>query len=213
MTMKTALYRPLTMLAGLARNGNLASRPRETAFKYFKPKYVWLPAILIAGFGAWMLAGYASNTAEGEPIRLGTAAVTEPAPSSAAPAMDAAQDGSRDGSSIVTLATAPAEAITPLETAPVDGLKISSQSWRRGGLGSNALVTFTLRNGNDYAVKDIEVFCAFARRDGSHLTDRKRTIHDTVNMKSRRTFARLHIGFVNINADQAKCSLVAASHI
>jgi hypothetical protein len=109
--------------------------------------------------------------------------------------------------------TALAEAITPVETAPVDGLTISSQSWRRGGLGSNALVTFTLRNGNDYAVKDIEIFCSFTRRDGSHLTDRKRTIHDAVNMKSRRTFARLHIGFVNINADQAKCSLVAASHI
>jgi len=75
------------------------------------------------------------------------------------------------------------------------------------------LVTFTLRNSNDYAVKDIEIFCSFARRDGSHLTDRKRVIRDTVNMKSRRTFARMHVGFVNINADQAKCSLVAASHI
>jgi hypothetical protein len=101
----------------------------------------------------------------------------------------------------------------PVEIAPVDGLKISSQSWRRGGLGSKALVTFTLRNGNDYAVKDIEIACAFARRDGSHLTDRTRLIHDTVNMKSRKTFARLHVGFVNVNADRAKCSLVAASHI
>ncbi len=71
-------------------------------------------------------------------------------------------------------------------TAPLDGLKISSQSWRRGGLGSKALVTFTLRNSNDYPVKDIEIFCAFTRRDGSHLTDRTRTIHDTVNMKSRK---------------------------
>jgi hypothetical protein len=100
-----------------------------------------------------------------------------------------------------------------VERGPLDGLKISSQSWRRGGLGSKALVTFTLRNTNDYAVKDIEIFCSFARRDGSHLTDRKRTIRDSVNMKSRKTFARLHVGYVNINADRAKCSLVAASHI
>ena len=98
-----------------------------------------------------------------------------------------------------------------LEAAPVDGLKISSQSWRRGGLGSKALVTLTLRNGNDYAVKDIEIFCSFTRRDGSHLTDRRRMIHETVNMKSRKTFARMHVGFVNINANQAKCSLVTAS--
>jgi type IV pilus biogenesis protein CpaD/CtpE len=107
----------------------------------------------------------------------------------------------------------PVEAITPEEPAPVDGLRISSQSWRRGGLGSKALITFTLRNGNEYAVKDIEIACAFARRDGSHLTDRTRMIHDTVNMKSRKTFARLHVGFVNINANKAKCALVAASHI
>jgi hypothetical protein len=108
---------------------------------------------------------------------------------------------------------ATAEAITPAETAPVDGLKISSQSWRRGGLGSNALITFTLRNGNDYAVKDIEISCSFARRDGSHLTNRRRVIRDTVNMKSRKIFARMHIGFVNINANKAKCSLVAASRL
>jgi hypothetical protein len=80
-------------------------------------------------------------------------------------------------------------------------------------LGSNALVTMTLRNTNDYAVKDIEISCAFDRPDGSHLTDRTRLIHDAVNTKSRKTFARMHIGFVNVNASKVKCSLLAASHI
>src|SRR5437868_531926 len=83
-----------------------------------------------------------------------------------------------------------------------DGHKIRSQFWRRGGLGSVALVTFTLQNTNDYAVKDIQISCAFNRRDGSHLTDRARVIHDTVNMKSRKTFARVHVGFVNPAADK-----------
>ncbi len=103
-------------------------------------------------------------------------------------------------------------AATPA-ASPLDGLTISSQSWRRGGLGSKALVTFTLRNGNDYAVKDIEIACAFARRDGSHLTDRKRVIAETVDMKSRKTFTRVHVGFVNVNADKAKCALIAASRV
>ena len=72
--------------------------------------------------------------------------------------------------------TAEGEAIVPEETAPVDGLKISSQYWRRGGLGSKALVTFTLRNTNDYAVKDIAISCAFSRQgrqpfDRSHADD------------------------------------------
>ena len=115
-----------------------------------------------------------------------------------------------DGS-MVNPAAAPAEVTAAAEMAPANGLKISSQSWRRGGLGSKALVTFTLRNGNDYAVKDIEISCAFARSDGSHLTDRRRIIPDTVKTRGRRTFARLHVGFVNVNADRAKCSLVTAS--
>src|SRR5256885_14407741 len=102
---------------------------------------------------------------------------------------------------------ATAEAIAPVERGPLDGLKISSQSWRRGGLGSKALVTFTLRNANDYPVKDIQIACAFTRRDGRHLTDRKRLISDTVDMKSRKTFAKMHVGFVNVNADKAKCAL------
>jgi len=53
--------------------------------------------------------------------------------------------------------------------------------------------------------------CAFARTDGSHLTDRKRLIPDTVTMKSRKTFARMLVGFVNVNASRAKCAPVAAS--
>ena len=107
--------------------------------------------------------------------------------------------------------TGPADAAVPAEPPPVSGLKISSQSWRRGGLGSKALITFTLRNDNDYAVKDIEIACVFSRRDGSHLTDRKRVLPDMVNMKSRKTFARLHVGFVNIYANKAKCIPIAAS--
>ena len=44
-----------------------------------------------------------------------------------------------------------------------------------------------------------------------HLTDRKRLINDTVEMKSRKTFAKMHVGFVNVNADKAKCALVTAN--
>lgn len=189
--------------------------PRRALFGTFRAKFLLLSAVVTAGFLTWMtLSGPSDAGSQPVPVR--------------SPVLTSAQQTSRfDPRITTTQATlampaderapaepaAPAEAITPAEPAPVDGLKISSQSWRRGGLGSKALITFTLRNRNDYAVKDIEISCAFARRDGSHLTDRTRVIHDTVNMKSRKTFARLHVGFVNINANKAKCALVTASHI
>jgi len=195
-------------LAGLARlsgpGNGFWGRTDKAATKYFKSGFIWLPTVLIGGFGAWMLlSDSASNTAESEPVQFATVAATEPVQP---PAINT-------GPKELPFNPATAEAVAPAQPAPVDGLKISSQSWRRGGLGSNALITFTLRNSNDYAVKDIQLFCSFARRDGSHLTDRTRTISDAVNMKSRKTFARMHVGFVNVNANKAKCSLVAASPV
>jgi len=174
---------------------------------------------LLAGLLGWTLASWPGD-AVGRPAQSGLPTVivaaqntslTEPNtnPVSSDPSEGAAPT---DATQSTVPAAEPGSA-PPAETAPVDGLKISSQTWRRGGLGSKALVTFTLRNSNDYAVKDVEITCAFARKDGSHLTDRTRIIPGTVEMKSRKTFARMHIGFVNINANKAKCSLVTASRI
>ncbi|HKU04549.1 MAG TPA: hypothetical protein VJR30_00655 [Bradyrhizobium sp.] len=156
-------------------------------------------AIVIAGSLAWVLWPTLSG-AEDKPVSL-QSAVAQPA------------EGTATVTPAVPDATQPATVAEAPAASPLDGLKISSQSWRRGGLGSKALVTFTLRNANDYAVKDIEIACRFARRDGSHLTDRKRLIGEPVEMKSRKTFTRVLVGFVNVNADKAKCALVAASRV
>ena len=159
---------------------------------------VLLPVIVIAALTAWTMSAPTSAMGQstGQSTGLSAQAGTPPP--------------------VPTEAAQPA-AVEPAalpEPPAVNGLKISSQSWRRGGLGSKALVTLTLRNGNGYAVKDIEIACSFSRRDGSHLTDRKRVIPDAVvDMKSRKTFARVHIGFVNIYANKAKCEPVAANRV
>ena len=164
-----------------------------------------LAAIVIAGSSAWVMWPTLSDAFEDKPVSINSV-VVQPADETATPAL-AVAPASPDA------AQPPATAAETPAASPLDGLKISSQSWRRGGLGSKALITFTLRNANDYAVKDIEIACAFTRRDGSHLTDRKRVIGEAVGMNSRKTFTRVHVGFVNVNADKAKCALVAASRV
>jgi hypothetical protein len=200
-TMNTALYRlDWTRLA--AFGGQFANRPDKTAAD--RPNYsrfglIGLAVVLVAGFGGWMaLSEDGEGAAEGESVQLATAAEPE---TTLPPATAGAQQALPETQAVLQ------------EIPPADGLRISSQRWRRGGLGSKALVTLTLRNGNDYAVRDIEISCAFSRRDGSHLTNRTRVIHDTVPRKGRKTFAQLHIGFVNVNADRARCVPVTASHI
>jgi hypothetical protein len=200
--MDTGLYRlDWTRLA--AFGGRFAKRPDKAAADrsdYPRLGLIGLAVVLVAGFGGWMaLSEDGKGTAEREPVQLATAAEPETA---LLPATAGSQQGALSQSRAV-----------PQEIPPADGLRISSQYWQRGGLGSKALVTLTVRNGNEYAVRDIEIFCAFIRRDGSHLTDRTRVIHDTVPRKGHKTFARLHIGFVNVNADRARCVPVTASHI
>jgi hypothetical protein len=152
---------------------------------------VLLPVMAIAVMSAWTMGARGQSV---EPSVQTAVAVQGASPGDPAPAK--------------------AEAAPPPAASAVNGLKITSQSWRRGGLGSNALFNFTVRNTNDYAVGDIEVACTFVRHDGSRLTERKRVIPDAVvRTKSRNTFARVHIGFVNVNADKAKCALVAASRL
>jgi hypothetical protein len=172
-------------LGSFAGNGEDPPRPGPAGV-WLKRGLLWLLAAFVVGGAVWLLIPPSEgNLAQTEPAKLALASVD---PTSSTIASD----------------TSAAEA------AELDRMKISSQTWRRGGLGSKALVTFTVRNDNDYAVKDVEIVCAFTRRDGSHLTDRSRVLADIVGTKSRKTFARVPVGFVNVNADQATCSLITA---
>jgi hypothetical protein len=194
---------------GIAGHGNLiwgnhSDRAESMVGSRFRTAVGWLPVVVIVTAAGWLLLSHAWEQVGSQPMPV-AAVVTQAKPASDSPTVGLARSASFDPTI--------SEAIVPGQPAPVDGLKISSQSWRRGGLGSNAFVTMTLRNDNGYAVKDINIACAFSRPDGSYLTGRSRLIRETINTKSRKTFVRLHVGFVNVNAAKAKCSLLAASRI
>jgi len=181
-----------TVLGRIVRTWvSLPHGPNCCAPRFFASRLsLWPLALLALVGGTLLLSGYPGGTAEGEPAAAG-GPVPQPV-----------------GYDPLT-----AEAITPMQPTPLDKLRISSQSWRRGGLGSNALVTFTLRNNNDYAVKDVEIDCSFTRWDGSHLTDRTRFLPGHIAMRSRKLFARMHVGFVNVNANKANCVVVSAERV
>ncbi|MHC2618578.1 hypothetical protein ACVIW2_000610 [Bradyrhizobium huanghuaihaiense] len=180
-------------LERFAGAGERLARAVTAASVSFGRGLLWLLAAIIVGCGIWMLL----------PLSKGN--TTEPVKSDFKSDLAAVEPATPGDAAAAVPPTAEAQA-----AAELDHLRISSQTWRRGGLGSKALVTFTLRNDNDYAVRDVEIVCAFVRRDGTPLTVRSRVLTDTVGMKSRKTFARIPVGYVNVNADQAKCSLVAA---
>ncbi|MEH2502183.1 hypothetical protein V1290_000994 [Bradyrhizobium sp. AZCC 1578] len=190
------------------------------SFGKFEARLAVLPAIAIVGCAIWLMLPQASDAeshsaatpSEVAGVTQGISRTDDPAATQATSPSPGPSAVSTNPNQTVPFDIVLPETIAPANS-PLDGLKIVSQSWRRGGLGSKALVTFTLRNTNDYAVRDIEIACNFIRRDGSHLTARRRIIPDTVNMKSRKRYARVLVGFVNVNANKAKCSLVTANRV
>lgn len=187
-------------------------------------KFIVLQAIALAGCAASVMLPRPSDAetpSRAEPAAFYRVAQNSPgsneavAPGQRAPASQAPSAAPAEALPAATAPVPSQAAVEPAvpEKPPVDGLRITSQSWRRGGLGSKALVTFTLRNGNSYAVKDIEIACAFLRLDGSHLTSRRRVLPDTVSMNSRKRYSGMLVGFVNVYATKAKCSAVAANRI
>src|SRR5471032_2706083 len=116
--------------------------------RHFRTALVLLPAILVAGVLVWLFF-FTLDESDAQ-----TAAKTAIA---VAPDISAPQPQS------------PPAAVEPA-TEPLGHLRISRASFARGGLGSKALVTFTLRNDNNYAVKDAEILCAFRSRDGRYAT-------------------------------------------
>src|ERR1700761_4951807 len=110
----------------------------------------WLPLAVLIAAGGWLMLSQLREPLKATPVApvastVGLAGTASFGPTAFDPTLS--------------------EAIVPEQPSPIDRLKISSQSWRRGGLGSNAFVTMTLRNDNGYAVRDIDVTCAFSRRD------------------------------------------------
>jgi hypothetical protein len=184
-----------------ARRGYIGAT--EMAVGPSRKALVALPLVAVAGCASWLLifdlsrsdAQIADKTAVA--VQQDGVAVPEdraPASPDAAPA-----------------APVPNPAASAIVAEPLGHLRLTRQSVKRGGLGSKALLTFTIRNDNDFAVKNPEILCSFRSRDGGYATQRRRTINDTVNAKSRKAFPPTLIGFVNIKASKAKCSLLTAS--
>lgn len=190
----------------------------------------WIGPVLIAAIVAgWMLArADAANPLSDQPAHSTTSTAASPAldvPNgtlSETTSHDAAPRDHRSGvqqSNIAPAETSHDEgslyegSLSVPRTkvvASVDGVTLLRQSLRRGGLGSKALMTLTIRNSNDYPVKHIQLLCSFRSQDGRYVTERSRLINGVVQPNSRRTFRHMMVGFVSVNANRATCSLLSA---
>jgi hypothetical protein len=102
------------------------------------------------------------------------------------------------------------DAQAALLPAPLSGVRLARQSLKRGGLGSRVRATFTVRNRHDFAIKDVEIECAFRGRNG-YTTQRRHVLPDTIEPRSRETFSNVLVGHINVTTTRGKCRLTGAS--
>jgi len=76
------------------------------------------------------------------------------------------------------------------------GHKVSlvDYSWRKGGFNTVMIATFTIANGNDFAIKDLYVACELSARSGTTIGVTAVTIYDTVPARGRKTFREINMG-------------------
>src|SRR5262249_827692 len=139
-------WRAVTRFEGLAMGeggkSGLAEVRRRGRSRWATLGAVLLPVLALAGVAPWVMLTAAWGEPTSSPPGQTVGLATQPGPAAFAQATALAADPSSQPG---------AAQAAPVEPPAVNGLKISSQSWRRGGLGSKALITFTLRNDNPYA--------------------------------------------------------------
>ena len=94
-------------------------------------------------------------------------------------------------------------------------VSISKMNWRKGGFGAVMILTVTIENKEDFAVKDIDIACELSAKSGTTIGVAANTIYDTVPAQERLTVRELNMGSgvtIDFNqADRAFCKLGAMS--
>jgi hypothetical protein len=71
-------------------------------------------------------------------------------------------------------------------------------------------VWITVKNDNEYQVKDFVISCSFDGNSGTFLGDRLHTVYEIVKAKSSRAFVKINIGFIPSQSARSSCLLVSA---
>lgn len=128
----------------------------------------------------------------------------------AAAAKEAADKVTRDAN-MKKAAAEGAERVRLATIPPGFRVSISGQSWKKGGFDSIGLMSFTLKNGNDYRVKDISIVCTFYGNSGTELGVRTHTLYEIIRPSDKRTFSSVNIGFIPSQSAKGGCDVISAS--
>jgi hypothetical protein len=81
-------------------------------------------------------------------------------------------------------------------------------TWKLGGFDNVILATFTVKNQNDFDVKDLRIRCEAFGKSGTRIDRNTRTVFDVVKAKGTKKLPEMNLGFVNAQADKLACDII-----
>jgi hypothetical protein len=113
-------------------------------------------------------------------------------------------DEARQRAQAQAAAAAEAKANGPDRLATI---QISKESWRKDAFDTVMMASFTLKNTNDFDVKDIEITCLHYGNSGTQIDRNVRTIYEVVKAKGSKTIHDFNMGFIHSQATKSGCAV------
>jgi hypothetical protein len=79
--------------------------------------------------------------------------------------------------------------------------------WTRGGFDTVMMLDFTIRNDNDFAVKDISFKCTHYGPSGTRIDSNSRTLYERIPAHSSISRQQFNMGFFHSQTSSSSCQV------
>jgi len=102
---------------------------------------------------------------------------------------------------------------TAAAAEPADAVKVVKEVWKKPGRNNIGIADITIGNDNPFAVKNIKIKCVFTTTATGKVTEIQQTVPGPVKAKTEQTFKKVSFGFVDTQAAEGACQVVAVTQI
>lgn len=82
-------------------------------------------------------------------------------------------------------------------------------TWEKVGFDNIMEANFTVTNGNEKEIKDIEISCTHYAKSGTAIDSNNRIIYEIIPANSKKTFKKFNMGFIHSQAEKTGCMITS----
>jgi len=86
-------------------------------------------------------------------------------------------------------------------------VKIQKWTWKKGGFDNVMIASFTLKNENDFGVKDVVISCDHFAPSGTLIDRNTKTIYQAIKAKSAISVKDVNMGLLHTQVKSSSCSV------